>query len=116
MPRSAWVASTFISIPAFSLCCSRYDTGLEGNLPQARGVHAGHKCKLHACCLRPLPHQLVMPVHERILQVFEMLDEDMRERSEAAPAAPKIVERQWRQVHVDLSLADDSPTALDRAE
>ncbi|CAK0737417.1 hypothetical protein CVIRNUC_000909 [Coccomyxa viridis] len=49
-------------------------------------------------------------------EVFEMLDEDMRERSEAAPAAPKIVERQWRQVHVDLSLADDSPTALDRAE
>ena len=55
-----------------------------------------------------------MPV--RALQVFEMLDEDLRERSEAATAAPKIVERQWRQVHVDLSLADDSPTALDRAE
>ena len=58
-----------------------------------------------------------MPEHKHMLQAFEMLDEDMRERSsEAAPAAPKIVERQWRQVHVDLSLADDSPTALDRAE
>ena len=62
------------------------------------------------------PHSHVMPVHARALQVFEMLDEDIRERSEAALAAPKIVERQWRQVHVDLSLADDSPTALDRAE
>lgn len=79
-------------------------------------VQAGHKYKVPACSLRPVPFELVMPVHERVLQVFEMLDEDMRERSEAAPAAPKIVERQWRQVHVDLSLADDSPTALDRAE
>ena len=49
-------------------------------------------------------------------QVFELLDEDIRGGAGNTSAAPKIVERQWRQVYVDLSLADHSPMAADRAE
>ena len=49
-------------------------------------------------------------------QVFELLDEDIRGGASNSSTAPKIVERQWRQVYVDLSLADHSPLAADRAE
>ncbi len=49
-------------------------------------------------------------------QVFELLDEDIRGGAGNSSTAPKIVERQWRQVYVDLSLADHSPLAADRAE
>ncbi|CAL5218375.1 g43 [Coccomyxa viridis] len=49
-------------------------------------------------------------------EVFELLDEDIRGGAGNSSTAPKIVERQWRQVYVDLSLADHSPLAADRAE
>ena len=59
---------------------------------------------------------MLVELCEVFLQVFEQLDEDLRGGPGSASQAPKIVERQWRQLHVDLSLADDSPVAADRAE
>ena len=59
---------------------------------------------------------LIMTTAALSAQVFEQLDEDVRGGAGNTSSAPKIVERQWRQVHVDLFLADDSPLAADRAE
>ena len=53
---------------------------------------------------------------ERMPQVFEQLDEHLRGGAGNTSSAPKIVERLWQQVYVDLSLADNSPLAADRAE
>ena len=59
---------------------------------------------------------MMIPLKTRILkralslQAYEALEERVREAdastSSQAEAGPKVIERQWLQVHVDLSLAD----------